>query len=117
MYRYNGRQDETEFHIENAVAYIDQIDRHAPRLTVDETFEFAFQCKTGGQMFREVKATNEAMKTAMEKARKDRLRVNVTMQMLGLSHVRDTYVGDQTVQGQHQGEGHGQNKAQIRPPG
>ena len=50
-------------------------------------------------MFREVKVTNDAMKTAMEKARADRLRVNVTMQLLGLFHVRDTYVGDQTVRG------------------
>ena len=45
----NAQQDETELHIENAVAYIDQLDRHAPCLTVDETFEFAFQCNTGGK--------------------------------------------------------------------
>ena len=32
---------------ENAIAYIDQIDRHAPRLTVKETFDFSYQCKGG----------------------------------------------------------------------
>ena len=31
----------------NAIAYIDQIDRHAPRLTVKETFDFSYQCKGG----------------------------------------------------------------------
>lgn len=35
----------------------------------------------------------------MEKAREDRLRVNVTLQVLGLTHVRDTYVGDHSVRG------------------
>jgi ABC-type multidrug transport system ATPase subunit len=51
---YNGRtlKEKEEFHIENAIAYIDQLDKHAPRLTVEETFEFAYQCLTGGQFVR-----------------------------------------------------------------
>ena len=96
MYRYNGRQDETEFHIENAVAYIDQIDRHAPRLTVDETFEFAFQCKTGGEqhwMSRE-----EAEKILKTKDAK-RFHVNLVLEALGLGEVKDTFVGDENVRG------------------
>lgn len=62
--KYNGRtipEGGKEFFIENAMVYIDQLDQHAARLTVDETFEFAFQCKTGGNMFRDVFPTNETM--------------------------------------------------------
>lgn len=100
--QYNGRaipEGGKEFFIENAMVYIDQLDQHAPRLTVDETFEFAFQCKTGGEMFRDKIAINDAMKEAMEKAKTNRLRVNVVLQALGLTHVRDTFVGDQSVRG------------------
>ena len=100
--QYNGRtipQGGKEFFIENAMVYIDQLDQHAPRLTVDETLEFAFQCKTGGNMFRDTEATDPEMKAAMEKAKENRLRVNVVLQALGLTHVRDTFVGDQSVRG------------------
>lgn len=100
--QYNGRtipEGGKEFFIENAMVYIDQLDQHAPRLTVDETFEFAFQCKTGGNMFRDTEVTDEMVAGAIEKAREDRLRVNVTLEALGLTHVRDTFVGDQSVRG------------------
>ena len=100
--QYNGRtipEGGKEFHIENAMVYIDQLDQHAPRLTVDETFEFAFQCKTGGNMFRDTIVMNEKVAAAIEKARQDRLRVNTTLQALGLTHVRDTFVGDHSVRG------------------
>jgi len=100
--QYNGRtipEGGKEFHIENAMVYIDQLDQHAPRLTVDETLEFAFQCKTGGNMFRDTVVTDENVAAAIEKARKDRLRVNTTLQALGLTHVRDTFVGDHGVRG------------------
>lgn len=100
--QYNGRtipEGGKEFFIENAMVYIDQLDQHAPRLTVDETFEFAFQCKTGGDTFRDKIAINAAMFEAMQRAKEDRLRVSVVLQALGLTHVRDTFVGDQTVRG------------------
>eukprot|EP00977_Amphora_coffeiformis_P020695 scaffold8405_cov169-Amphora_coffeaeformis.AAC.1 len=100
--QYNGRtipEGGKEFHIENAMVYIDQLDQHAPRLTVDETLEFAFQCKTGGNMFRDTIVMDEKIAAAIEKARQDRLRVNTTLQALGLTHVRDTFVGDQSVRG------------------
>ena len=100
--QYNGRtipEGGKEFFIENAMVYIDQLDQHAPRLTVDETFEFAFQCKTGGNMFRDTIATDIDVMHAIEKARSNRLRVNVILQALGLTHVRDTYVGDHSVRG------------------
>lgn len=95
---YNGKtlQDKSEFHIENAVAYIDQLDRHAPRLTVDEVLEFAFQCKTGGVQHWVSEA--EAQKIMKSESAK-RFHVNLVLEALGLDDVRDTFVGDETVRG------------------
>jgi ABC-type multidrug transport system ATPase subunit len=99
---YNGKtfEDKTTFHIDNAIAFIDQLDRHEPRLTVDETFEFAFQCKRGGTHF-DV-SENQDTKEILEIARKadaERLLINMTLVSLGLDHVRDTFVGDDVVRG------------------
>lgn len=102
---YNGRsfEDKTNFHIENAIAFIDQLDRHAPRLTVDETFEFAFQCKKGGVHIDSGDLEDEddiyVAKTMAKRADKERLLVNLNLQSLGLEHVRDTFVGDDEVRG------------------
>lgn len=106
---YNGKamsEDYTKkFHIDNVVSYIDQLDRHAPRLSVEETFEFAYQCKTGGINPRQsmedaliqsgkkesVKPSSDAMTRAT--------RVSIVLESLGLSGVKDTFVGDSTVRG------------------
>lgn len=98
---YNGKrlEDERDFHIENAIAFVGQLDRHAPRLTVDETFEFAFQCKRGGS---HVDISMEENKEAREQgfnADVERLLVNTTESSLGLDHVKDTFVGDDTIRG------------------
>jgi ABC-type multidrug transport system ATPase subunit len=99
---YNGKrlEDKTKFHIENAISFIDQLDRHAPRLTVDETFEFAYQCKKGGTHinFKFVENTKEA-REAQRKADAERVLVNTNLESLGLEHVRDTFVGDDDVRG------------------
>jgi ABC-type multidrug transport system ATPase subunit len=105
---YNGRSfdDKTHFHIENAIAFIDQLDRHAPRLTVDETFEFAFQCKKGGTHFvsgdREAGSNEDeayVAKTMAKRADDERLYVNLNLATLGLTHVKDTFVGDDEIRG------------------
>ena len=99
---YNGKRlkDKTKFHIENAISFIDQLDKHAPRLTVDETFEFAYQCKRGGTHidFRFVEDTEEA-REAKRKTDSERVLVNSNLIVLGLDHVRDTFVGDDDVRG------------------
>jgi ABC-type multidrug transport system ATPase subunit len=98
---YNGKrlEDERDFHIENAIAYVDQLDRHAPRLTVDETFEFAFQCKRGGtHLDYSLKEDKEAIKQGA-KADAERLLVNTTEGTLGLDHVKDTFVGNDAIRG------------------
>ena len=103
---YNGKsfQDQTHCHIENAIAYIDQLDIHAPRLTVDETFEFAFQCKSGGSHidvadFTEDKKEIQVVKAVAKRADSERLLVNLNLKSLGLTHVRDTFVGDDDIRG------------------
>ncbi len=103
---YNGRsfEDKNNFHIENVIAYIDQLDRHAPRLTVDETFEFAFQCKNGGShvQMADFSGNDETVKFAKivaKHADEERLMVNLNLQSLGLDTVRDTFVGDDEIRG------------------
>lgn len=50
--QYNGLslfpEEKQTFYVENVISFVGQLDFHAPRLTVKETFDFAFQCKSGG---------------------------------------------------------------------
>jgi ABC-type multidrug transport system ATPase subunit len=85
--------------VENVISFVGQLDFHAPRLTVQETFEFAFQCKSGGTHFPpEVIKTDEA-RQLMQTFDQENYRVNVTMQILGLSGVEDTFVGNSEIRG------------------
>jgi ABC-type multidrug transport system ATPase subunit len=90
-------QESDEFFIKNAFAYIDQLDKHAPRLTVEETFEFAYQCATGGKFIRQEVPPD--VKEVMIQADKEHLATRLTLAALGLSEVKDTYVGDADVRG------------------
>jgi ABC-type lipoprotein export system ATPase subunit len=62
----------------NLVAFVRQNDNHAARLTVDETFTFAANCKGSAQSSH---------------------RVEMTLEALGLMYVKDTFVGDENVRG------------------
>lgn len=100
---YNGTEikDQTEIHIENAISFVAQLDRHAPRYTVEETFQFAFDCKRryGHHVdFRYAEDTIENRRLAKE-ADEANLMVNVTMKYLGIDHVADTFVGDGEIRG------------------
>ena len=97
---YNGLGiDNTEGVIlENAIAYIDQIDRHAPRLTVKETFDFSYQCK-GGTHFLPGMIESPGLREVIAKLDAENHRVNQGMLGLGLDHVGDTFVGNDTVRG------------------
>lgn len=79
---YNGRtmHESQEFYIKNAINYIEQLDQHAARLTVAETLHFAHQF-------------------AICKLSDNELATNLALACLGLSHVKDTYVGDANVRG------------------
>jgi len=95
---YNGKtlQDRSEFFIQNAVAYIDQQDRHAPRLTVDETLEFGFQCKTAGV---QNWMSPEEAKKVLKSHEAERFHVNLVLEALGLTEVKDVFVGSEEVRG------------------
>ena len=98
---YNGRTLKTkdEFVIENAFAYIDQLDKHAPRLSVEETFKFAYDCKSNGSIeaddFLNMPNDAEDAKKAIE----DNLNLQLILCALGLSEVKNTFVGDGAVRG------------------
>jgi energy-coupling factor transporter ATP-binding protein EcfA2 len=70
----------------NLVAFVRQGDLHAPRLTVAETFLFAGRCK------------DEALRRNNKGTSMDG-RVGLTLEGLGLSHVQDTYVGNENIRG------------------
>ena len=90
----------------NLVGYIDQIDRHYPYLTVQETAEFAWRCRTGGThrlpYFDNTSPQDDARIAKMDA---QAFTVRKILDILGLSLVRDTFVGDaSTVRGVSGGE-------------
>lgn len=102
---YNGQtMENNKFFLRNAISFIDQIERHAPRLTVRETFEFAFQCMSGGTHrppgYHHDNASNGTTHNdSFHNMDVKHTLVQYTMEMLGLSHVADTFVGDSNVRG------------------
>ncbi|KAL3922464.1 MAG: hypothetical protein SGILL_002192, partial [Bacillariaceae sp.] len=122
---YNGKTllecAKESIHIENAFGYIDQLDNHAPLLTVRETLEFAYQCKTGdrnpmqrninqsNRSQKQIPTTNEEMESAnrkrmqqidlelSRKAMEDKLPLKIVLAILGLTEVQDTFVGNTTT--------------------
>jgi ABC-type multidrug transport system ATPase subunit len=88
------------------VAFIDQIDRLHPYLTVKETLDFAWQCRSGGTHAKPYYDMDDAdVKEAVEKMDKDDWLVNAVMEGFGLARVKDTFVGDNTsVRGVSGGE-------------
>lgn len=62
----------------NMVSFVGQTDDHAPRYTVEETFQFSNMCKFSPH---------------------DQRRVELVLEGLGLSHVRHTFVGSEKIRG------------------
>jgi energy-coupling factor transporter ATP-binding protein EcfA2 len=79
--------------LQNLVAFVRQSDDHAPRLTVDETFRFATNCKDPNH-----KPPPSAAASG-EGSEKISGRVESTLEALGLPYVKDTFVGDENVRG------------------
>jgi hypothetical protein len=95
-------QNKGEFHVENAFSYIGQLDKHAPRLTVKETFDFAFQCKSGRQ--HKLYIQDEDLSTHSDPPAEDTPLLqfksespgpeNLTLKLMGLEEVQDSYVSE-----------------------
>jgi len=94
---FNGvtTEDDPDMVMANVVSFVGQLDDHAPYLTVRETFEFAFQCRTGGK-HANVGAHASDLAENMDK---NRFTENLTIEGLDLSVCADTFVGNNDVRG------------------
>ena len=84
----------------NFVGYIDQIDRLHPYLTVQETMEFAWQCRTGGTHKTPLMGDGPEIDAEIKKMDEELYVIMSMMEGMGILRVKDTFVGDQlTVRG------------------
>ena len=74
--------------IQNIVSYVAQLDNHAPFLTVQETFDFAANCRLGHKKTSKVADFTQQY-----------LSENLTIDGLDLAVCRETYVGDANNRG------------------
>ena len=81
----------------NVVTYIDQIDRIHPFMTVEEVCEFAFMCASGGTHRQKFYKEGPEVDETIAQMDKDKVIVNRVLKVLGLTRVKDTFVGDQTT--------------------
>jgi ABC-type multidrug transport system ATPase subunit len=89
----------------NIVGYIDQIDRLHPYLTVKETAEFAWRSRTGGTHRKKYYGEGPEIDAIIQKMDQELTTVHKILDVLGLSRVNDTFVGDpSSVRGVSGGE-------------
>jgi len=89
----------------NIVGYIDQIDRLHPYLTVKETCDFAFNCRSGGTHRTPLHDPGPEAAAQIKKMDEEEYLVTTVLESMGLTRVKDTFVGDQqTVRGVSGGE-------------
>lgn len=81
-----GTDKSNENLFKNLVAFVNQHDTHAPRLTVGETFVFSGCCKDDSIRLN-------------RKGISENGKVGLTLKGLGLSHVKDTFVGNEQIRG------------------
>lgn len=74
--------------LQNIVSYVGQLDNHAAFLTVQETFDFAANCRFGKATISKDDGGNE-----------NDLSENLTIDGLDLAVCRDTFVGDANNRG------------------
>jgi len=101
LYNSKGFYDQPDMHHENSISLIDQLDRHAPLYTVEETFNFAFQCKrrNGKHIdFRFQEDTTENRGLA-KRADDNNLLVDTFIKILDIDHVKDSFVGNDEIRG------------------
>lgn len=83
--------------LQNIVGYVGQLDDHAPFLTVQETFDFAANCRLG--MKNQEKHSIKHYTASTRAPSLDMLSENLTVDGLDLAVCRDTYVGDANHRG------------------
>lgn len=101
---YNKENIKSDTFITRKIAdYIDELDIHAPTLTVNETLKYAWISSTGGHHSYCVARNEEAAK-ALDSDDSSYAKVNNILLGLGLNGCKDTFVGDQTIRGVSGGE-------------
>lgn len=101
----NGISPDKDVVWTNLAGYIDQIDRLHPFLTVYETCYFAWMCRSGGTHRKKTFGEGPEVDETVRKMDSEAYTVNKILEGLGLTRVRDTFVGDQTrVRGVSGGE-------------
>lgn len=92
---FNGvsEEDDPNLVLANVVSFVGQHDNHERYLTVRETFEFAFQCRTGG------KHNFGGDKKILMDMDKEKFTENLTLEGLDLAGCADTFVGDENLRG------------------
>lgn len=86
----------------NIVAYVDQIDRLHGYLTVQETMEFAWDCRMAGthrspRLNKDVSA--EDVTKLVKELDNEGWLVKLVLDAIGLTRVKDTFVGNDKVRG------------------
>jgi ABC-type cobalamin/Fe3+-siderophores transport system ATPase subunit len=94
---YNGISimDDPKLVLPNVVSFVGQLDIHAPYLTVKETFDFAFQSRTGGK-HKNIGIESEHLAADFDQ---QRFTENLTIEGLDLSGCADTFVGNSDIRG------------------
>uniref|UniRef100_A0A7S4ACS2 ABC transporter domain-containing protein n=1 Tax=Pseudo-nitzschia australis TaxID=44445 RepID=A0A7S4ACS2_9STRA len=101
LYNSKGFYAQPGMHYENAVSLIDQLDRHAPRYTVEETFNFGFQCKRhkGTHIDFRFQEDNHENRELAKRADDNNLLVDTYINLLGIDNVRNSFVGNEEIRG------------------
>jgi ABC-type Mn2+/Zn2+ transport system ATPase subunit len=103
--KIGGVQPAKNVYWSKLVAYIDQIDRLDAYLTVYETCEFAWRCRSGGTHRKVYSSHDPDAEEAIALMDEQMFMVNKVIDVLGLTRVKDTFVGDQvSVRGISGGE-------------
>lgn len=94
---YNGvsSEDDPEMVLPNVVSFVGQLDNHAPYLTVKETFDYAFQSRTGGR-HENLGVHSQHMAADMDH---QNFTENLTIEGLDLTVCADTFVGNADIRG------------------
>ena len=88
----------------NLVTFMDNHDIHLPRLTVKETVEFAWKCKSGGSHRVSGTPDTDEIERVVNMLDSSKWRVTSVLQGMGLTDVQNTLVGDENLRGVSGGE-------------
>jgi ABC-type multidrug transport system ATPase subunit len=93
------RKKRKDIYVDNMIAFVGQNDYHAPRLTVKETFDFAFQCKSGGTHVPKQFVKTAEQREMVRKLDKADAYPTAIEKVLGLDGVANTFVGNNEIRG------------------